>query len=433
MEIPGVDSILHKSIREVWEPTERSGSWDLASAFDAIPGKFELGRFPEALRQLDKIPLNALQRSQAMRWWYLRGETYTGMEQSRQAFECYDQALTIATEASDLDSIVLLATSAGGALYDCQASTSAIDYYEVALDAWHAKAAEQIHPRPEPEVTLMTNLCRQLWIVGRFEDAQNKLAPALTLAMRARGVTHTPALDRMTANGLWMLSLILRSASDMRDGDGGYLNTAIRRMRQAATLKRRLGTSDYEMARLYIQLAELYLDLAEVHRLYGTEAAARPMRDQGFHYADTASEYLKPTTDTAAKRMAQMTLLRDTIMSLRPQRALPNELNEIESALTHIEHEAAALNDTFGVAKAATLRGEWLLFLGKPDMAREALEQAIAGLQTEGQGMATRAERLLRRVTNEPPPGGRWRPSGGPIPERLEDPGSFDLDDDARN
>lgn len=430
MEIPGVDSILYTSAREVWHD-EHSPASEPVRRFDAIRRKVETEQFDQAMASLHQIPLADLQRSEHMRWRYLRGKAYRGLDLWQDAFTNIEEALRIATDAHDLRSVIVLAIEAGDALYDGKRTEDALTYYEIALDAWRQLSAGVTHPRAEPEVTLMTNLSRQFWMLGRFEEAHNKLAPALTLVTSARGVRHSNELDRMTANGLWMLGLIHRSRSDDRDGDGGYLHDAIKRMRKAEIVKKRIGTPDYLLARLYIQIAELYLDLAEVHQHYGVADSARRVYDSAFNYATKASEFLAPTRDEAAKLLARLTLLRHAIMRLsRPERALPNELQQIELALSEIEYEGANIKDKFVLAKAATLRGEWLLLLGNPEKARESLLWAIDGFQTEGKGMATRTNRLLRRITNEPPPGGRWRPSGGPMPILLKD---LDLDDDALN
>jgi hypothetical protein len=230
--------------------------------------------------------------------------------------------------------------------------------------------------------------------------------------MYKRGVPHTDYLRRKTADALWTLALVLRSQSDMRDGGANLLRTALKRMNKAVGIYELVSTDDAQVGRIHVQIAELYIDLAEIHLQRRADESARHMRLEALNHAQTAVDFLKYTDNAAGKTLPELTLLRHSITQ-RADRAAVLELHEFEAELLRLERVGAQIHDEILSAKAATLRGEWLLWLGDPDPARAALLLALVGFQSNGMGMATRAQRLLRRANDPIPPDTHRRASGG--------------------
>lgn len=408
MDLPGVHSILFKPASEVW-PGEQRPSLELTRLIDGLPGYFQLGKLTEARESLDQIARFELQPSQTMRLHFWQGELFVEKKDLSQAFAFYDMALGIATDSSDFDSIIELTLAAAGAVYGLLRYRDALMYYEIALDTWRNKAPDVSTRRLDTETMLQNFIGRQKWEIGEFEGAQQILARVLPKALRAPQAARTPRLKIETANALWMLGLTLRAQSDMRDGDEGYLRIALRRMRKAVGLYEQIGIDANILGRFDIQIAEVYLDLAELHLQRGAEEAARAMRNQGLAHVNQAKEYLTLAGDSAADALARITDLRARVMRPSATESVQS-IDEIEATLTEIEHVAAALNDRILIAKAATLRAEWLMALGENEKARDALLWALKGFNPDGMGMATRAQRLLRRLNASINPGGLSNP-----------------------
>lgn len=396
MEIPGIDSILFKTASVTWD-SEAKPSVDLIRLIDAIPGKLDAGNFDDVVKLLGQIARFALEPSQEMRVLFLKGRLLSDMQDYAQAYQMYEKSLDVAEQHADLDSQITLTDLAGLMMYGLTRFREAVAYYQKALALWHKRKTQIPEPRPDPEIHFGGRIGIAQWHVGDFDDARAMLARVLTLALYKSGVPPTSYLYTATGDSLWSLALVLRSQSDMHDGGVGYLHTALRRMKRAITCFEHVGTDAVNMGRLHIQIAEIYLDLAEIHLLRGVRESARPMRLEALNYVQSAASYLNPSEDAAGKLLAQLTLLRHAI-TRRLDRDAALELREFEEELLHVEREAARIGDAIISAKAATLRGEWLLWLGDPDSARAALLLALAGFQSNGMGMATRAQRLLRRA-----------------------------------
>jgi len=404
MDMSGIDSILFKPASEVW-PGEQMPSPELMRLIDGLPRLFELGKYAEARESLEQIARFELQPSQTMRLHYWEGELMVVHKDTAQAFAFYEMALGIALDASDFDSVIELTLASAGKVHALQQFRDALTYYQIALDTWH-KLAPDATTRPlDTEITLQTFIVRQMWEIGEFDQAQPRLAHILPLALRAPRAARTMQLLKQTANALWMLGLTLRSQSDMRDGDEGYLRTATRRMRRAVHLYEQVGVEAINLGRFDVQIAEIYFDLAELHLQRHAAEAARAMYNQGLAYVNQATDYLTLSGDKAADVLARLTRLRASVMLPGATKSWQS-IDEIETTLTEIERDAADQKDRILVAKAATLRAEWLMALGDNEKARESLLWALKGFNPDGMGTATRAQRLLRRITASDDPDG---------------------------
>jgi len=372
--------------------------------FDEADLAIELEHIEEAKDVLNKIARHEKQPSQEMRMLHRYGNLLTNMNAQtnmntlNQAYEYYDMALDVAEDHNDIDSQIELTWLTGLMRYGDLRFQEALAHYQEALDLWHERAKQLAHPSIEPEVKLRADIGVQYWSIGEFDEAQGTLARALVIAMNRRREHRSNDLCREMASALWTLILVFRSQSDMLDGDANYLRTALRRSKTATQLFKSVSTPDVNMARFYVQVAEVYLDLAELHLQRGSHSAARQMRHEGFMLATQASEFLSPTNDTAAKLLAELTLVRHSIQG-QSTRAAVKTMRDIEAWLTSIEQTAADIRDHLVSAKAATVRAEWLLSFGDAAMARQALMLALQGFNQGGMGMATRAQRLLRRIT----------------------------------
>lgn len=423
MKIPGVHSILYEHASAVWE-TEQAPDPELVASFEAAQQAIVDDNFAEAERLLARIGKHDLLPSQEMRRLYLLGMFFSDQRDYGQAYLFYDKALDIAINHGDFYSRLLLTYLAGLVLYGSMKNHEAIEYYQEALDLWRAYSRTMFHPPIDPNITLLDALGKSQWNIGQFEEAHGTLARIVVITQNRRNAFHEQYLSQLFASSLWTLALVLRSQSDKCDGDVNHIRTALRRAKKAVGIFRGLGAAQVQIGRFHVQIAELYLDLAELHFLRGRRSAARGMYHEGYNNAQRAAEILELTTDDAGKLLAKLTLLRHDIMEQTPREALL-AVRETESRLIAIERAAADLGDAFISAKAATLRGEWLLALGDKDSAREALSLAIKGFQSNGSGMATRAERLLRQINNAnvpPSQGARGvsrRPRPGPIRDKT--------------
>ncbi len=396
MGIPGVDTILFKPARVVW-PGERVPSEERARQFDQIPHMLDLGQFDEVASQLNKTASFELEPSQRMRLHFLRGQLCSDRQIYDQAYQAYRHALDIAHEYEDLDSQITLTDLSGLMMYGLMRHREALVHYQEALDLWYQRAAQLSQPRAEPEVKFRERIGTVQWHVGDIDDARTTLARALTVALYKRGVPHTDFIQSRSARALWTLGLTLRSQSDMRDGSVGHLRTAFKRLKRAGVLFEDANTEQENLGRLYVQIAEVYLDLAEIHLQRDAAEAARPMRSEALKYVREAAVLLRDADSRAGKLLPELTLLRYEITRQLNRTAI-QEAAEFEVKLLGIEYEAADIGDKVISAKAATLRGEWCLWLGDPAPAREVLLLALVGFQHDNMGMATRAQRLLRRA-----------------------------------
>ncbi len=418
MGIPGVDTILETPAKKVW-PGEHEPTKEFARLFDEIPHLLELGWYGEVTERLDQITASdTLEPSQTMRLHYLQGWLLSDMQDYRQAFQFYRQACEIAEDHGDLDSQITLVDHCGLMLYGQMRHRDATLYYQEALGLWRTRAAQLLKPRAEPEVKFYERIGATQWNTGDFDEARVTLARGLTIALYKPGIPRTDFIRDRAARALWTLGMTLRSQSDMRDGDISLLRLARKRLKQASELFALVGQEQENVGRLHIQIAELELDLAEIYLHRGADAAARGHRDAARQHMRFAAELTTDADRPAAKLLPELTMLRYDITRNLNRSAVRNTLG-FASRLQDIEQRAEAIDDAVISGKAATLRGEWCLWLGDSDQARAALLLAITDFGSNNMGMATRAQRLLRH-SNEPirPPDGpnRQRRSGGPIP-----------------
>jgi tetratricopeptide (TPR) repeat protein len=409
MKIPGVNSILYMRAKVIW-PGEHRPSTELMQLIDDVTELMQLldekpdettpESFEEAVAILFQIEQFQLAPSQMMRFLFLRGQLLTESHEYARAYEQYYDALCIADDHEDLDSRILLANLAGRMMYGLMRNQDALAYYQEALDVWRIRAEQLAKPRTEPEVKFQERIGTVKWLLGEVDDARATLARTLTTALYKRGVPHTKFLRKTTADALWSLGLSLRSQSDLGDGGINLLRTAIKRTKKAAKIYKAVGTYNTNMGRLYIQIAELYLDLAEMHLLHGNDKAAHRMRKNALRYLAHASSFVEPAIDVSGVLLVKLTRLRHMITT-RPERNVARVSQTFENELLQIKRQAVRGNDGITLAKMATLQGEWLLWLSRPEPARAALLEALRHFRDDGMGMATRAQRLLRR-TNSP-------------------------------
>lgn len=396
MDIPGVDTVLFQTAAEGW-PGEAAPSEELAHLFDTIPHMLEVYRFDDIATQLDEIARNTLEPSQTMRLHFLQGELMTARRDYDQAFQFYGQALDIAEEHQDLDSQITLIDHLALIRYAQMRNRESLDLYEAALAHWRERAQQLLQPRAEPEVKFLERIGATQWAIGELDLARKTLARCLTIAMYKRDVPHTDFILDRTARAIWTLTLTLRSLSDMSDGSLSYLHIALRRIRRAGDIHRQLGVDQEQMGRLHVRAAEMYLDLVEIHLQRESENEASAMRDQALAHVREAVELLKFTDSRTARLLPELTLLRCDITRRLSRKSL-KLTREFEARLLGIELEAADIGDRVLLSKAATLRGEWCLWIGDPDPAIAALKQAIAGFEEDNKGEVTRALRLYRRA-----------------------------------
>lgn len=420
MPLHGIQMIVKQSASVVW-PNEPPASPELVALFDALPVLFDLEskREPEIRGILDRIKGDYLQPSLDLRRLYWSGRLFQMRGDHKQAFIFFSHARDIATDHNQVAWKLELSHCMATEQYDTLNSANALDMYREMLGIWENAAPNKIERRLDTEIQIRAFICRQEWYIGEFDAAHGNLARVLTKAMDVRGTQQSPELRKEIANALWDLALALRSDSDLADGNLDMLNQASRRMQKARGIFKSIGVDHYVLARIDIQVADIYYDIAELHLQRNSGEAARAMRDRGEDIAREARETLVDTDDAAAPLLEQIVSLRPHIMwpkSAAPAkraRQLTNE--EIETRLMDIERQSAALKDNFLIAKAATLRADWLMMLGEWDKARIALELAIEGFGENGKGMATRAERLMRQL---PPAHKPERHYGGGDPER---------------
>lgn len=398
MNIPGIDSIILCSASVVW-PDEPPPAEHLVGRFDGIPAKLKLGRFDDVSKDLIEIARSNLQPSQTVRLLSLQADLLTESEEYGQAYQLYYRALEVAESYGDVPTEVLLMLYCGLMLYGQMRHYEAIIHYEEALALWRAWVRLNPKPSDDTEVAIYGLIAETQWSTGQFDTAIGTVARALTAARREDETPATPELRDATASALWTLGLALRSQSDMADGDFSLLDTALDRMQEALTLYQRDGASADNIGRLLIQMSEIRLDQAELHLLHGRPGKARTAREHAEHDAKLARDFLQQTINQPGQLLPELTLLRCEISRLPDPDAILH-MKEFESRLCDIEREGEEIHDGAILAKAAMLRGEWLLWLDDPEPARKALLTALGDMQPNNLGLATRVQRLLRR-TNE--------------------------------
>ena len=403
MKIPGIDTILYRRAHDVWSGEDRPPD-ALVRLLEEVPYKIELGRFDDADAMLQQIATFDLQLSQVMRMRFLMGQLASDRKVRLydQAYQHYHEALRIAEERGDLDSRITLVDHTGRMKYGLLKNQDALDDYKQALALWRVRAEQIAKPRAEPEVRYLERIGTLQWCLGSFDDAQATLARTLTLALRAPRIRLTDYMRRTTAGALWSLALALRSQSDMSEGSMNTLETALKRMTKAVEFFKFASTSDAETGRLHVQIAELYLDRAEILLLNGDDDPECLWLRHASKHIKRAAEFLIPADDEYGALLVDLTRLRRLITRRRDGRSAW-DTRKFQAELQRIRAAGERLEDGFILAKAATLQGEWLLWQGDVASARLALRDAFVHFQDEGMGMATRAQRLLRRANSAMP------------------------------
>jgi tetratricopeptide (TPR) repeat protein len=401
MKIYGLDSILYASFSVVW-PNEPPPNPLSVTQFEVAASLLQQGKWDEIEAILDQLDQMQLLPSQRMRVDFLRGERRAGQHEWHMAQRHYVEAFVKAERAGDFNSMLSLLMDEAKTWHDLLDYAQAKEYYQSALDAWHEHTAHLLDTPIEPEITFVTYLSRQEMLLGEFDEAHARLALAITALMRNRTVAHNDEITRMHGNALWTLGLVMRSQSDMLDGQSHYLYPALRRFKRAAELYSRVGELDSHMGRLYIQLAETYLDLTELHVLHGSDAFMRT-RQEANNYVTAAIDFLKHAdNDPHGQILARLASLRWRIT--RPIDAALND-RAFEDDIAQLEQDMKAdsdlLSDRGLAANAASLRAEWYLLQGNYVDAKSMLAWAISGFsQHGGLGMATRTRRLQRRIAS---------------------------------
>ncbi len=396
MNIPGIDSIILCSASVVW-PGEPAPAEHLVGRFDGIPPKLKLGRFDEVSSDLADIAGSNLEPSQTVRLLTLQADLLTESEDYGQAYQLYLQAMQLAENYGDIPTEVLLMLHSGLMLYGQTKHYEAIIHYEEALALWRAWIRLNPVSSDDAVVAILGLIAETQWSTGQFDAAIGTVARALTAARRQDDAPIAPALRDVTASALWILGLALRSQSDMADGSFNLLNSALDHMQEGLKLYQQDGAYADNIGRLLLQMSEIRLDLAELHLQHGRQGKARIAREHAERDAQTARDFLQQTINQPGQLLPELTLLRCEITRPTDPDAILH-LREFESRLGDIEHEAEEIHDGAILAKAAMLRGEWLLWLDDPEPARKALLIALKDLQPNNMGLATRAQRLLRRA-----------------------------------
>jgi hypothetical protein len=84
----------------------------------------------------------------------------------------------------------------------------------------------------------------------------------------------------------------------------------------------------------------------------------------------------------------------------------PREIRTIQAEFDALEHDPVMRRYVLLQAKELSLRAEWLMGLQDWEPARTALSLALERFAANGVGMATRAQRLLRRLNASSDPYG---------------------------
>lgn len=418
MHVVGINAIVFMQAGVVW-PGEIPPSDELARLFNALPKVSSL-EDPEkikmaldAITRWDNQPDHALQPSQNVRRQYWTGEFMAQNSDLKQAAAFFEDGLTLIEHhhPEDYDTRIEFHYQLATILNNNLQSRDALEHFRLAFELLHKRNPEPETRNPATYSQLANCIGRQYWNLADFELARSYFSRTITTVRGTPSGRQTMDLLREHANAFWMLGLMLRGQSDQADGDPSLLNTALKRMRNAYPLYERVGLPDYNLARFDIQISEVYFDLAETHQAIGADEAARAMLNRGRPLAERAVEFIKYADDPAGRLLAELARLRFDVMRTMTQ----SSKQRIAVRLNDIELQGADIPDRFVLAKAATLRGDWLIRLGEFEKAQMALQHAIDGFGENGKGMATRAERLMRQL---PPAHDPEEGYGGADPER---------------
>ena len=381
-------------------PSESNPAPEVVAIFEVVEREFALEKpdLDTIEAELAKLNFRELLPSQEMRRTYLLGRLISDRRRYVDASEFYVRSFEVAEAGHDLASQVWLAMHAGLMAYGSQQNELAVKWYSDALDRWQVYEQQLEKPCITTEAMIQRYLADPLWLLGRFDEAHAAVARAVALAFFRSRVTRGAYMEELGASALWTLALVLRSQSDQRDGDAELIRQALRRAKKAAKLYRRLHPADVNLARFYVQVAELYLDLTELHlqRASGVSPAARAMYREALNHLSVAFHYARKANNSMAELLARVTQARAMVMCMHG--LAPWVMSDIEAALQRIERHKAAEKDSVLLAKAATVRAEWMLNREDLNQASEFARRAIEGFGEQGRGMATRAERLLRRI-----------------------------------
>lgn len=407
MSIPGVNSILYQPGSVIW-PGEQSPSEQLLELISAMNGVIELDYAFDLAPEVTMMGRMKLEPSQDMRLRYFQGYLLRDNSESRdfgQAYHVFRQALDIAEQYGDLDSQVVLLNQMALMRYGMGLHSEALPHYQQALARWQRRALQLTDPPVEPELYFRERLAVTQFSVGAFDAAAGSLARVLTIANQQLNQPHSAYRTETTAKALWTLGLLHRAQSDMHDGSESLLLSAIAAMRETVNLFNVVGAHEHDISRIHIQWAETLLDLSDFYLQNEQDAKARDARGKALRHIATAKsvQNFSNSDDISGRSLTALALLRHQITRLPDAEAL-REIDDFDAQLSAISLNAERQKMTAIVGKAAALRGEWLLWLGDAPHAREAFFQALAELQANNSGEATRIKRLLRRSNDDSRP-----------------------------
>ena len=407
MSIPGVDSILYQPGTAVW-PGELPPSGQLLELISAMNGVIELDYAFDLTPEVTLMGRMKLEPSQDMRLHYYQGYLLRDNSVSRdfeQAYHLFRQALDIAEQYGDLDSQVVLLDQLALMRYGMGQHSEALPLYQQALAHWQNRMLQLTDPPVEPELHFRERLAIAQFSVGAFDAAAGSLARVLTIANQHLDQPQSAYCSETIAKALWTLGLLHRAQSDIQDGSESLLHSAIAAMRETVDLFNEVGAHEYDISRIHIQWAETLLDLSDFYLQNGQDAKARDARGEALRHITTAEsvQNFSNSDDISGRSLTALARLRHHITRLPDAEAI-REIDDFDAQLTAISTFAERKKMTAIVGKAAALRGEWLLWLGDAPHAREAFLQALAELQANNSGEATRMNRLLRRSNDDSRP-----------------------------
>lgn len=408
MSIPGVNSVLYQPGTVVW-PGEQKPSERLVELIEAMNGVIELDYAFDLQPEVDEMARMELKMdlepSQQMRLRYFQGYLLRDNSESRdygQAYQLFRQALDVAEQYGDLDSQVVLLDQLALMQYGMGQQSEALPLYQQALARWQNRTLQLTDPSVEPELHFRERLATTQFSVGAFDAAAGSLARVLTIANQLLDEPQSAYRSETIAKALWTLGLVHRAQSDIQDGSESLLLSAIAAMRETVNLFNEVGAHEYDIARIHIQWAETLLDLSDLYLQNEQDAKARDTRGKALRHITTARsvQNYSNADDISGRSLTAMALLRHQITRLPDAEAI-REIDDFDAQLTAISLYAGRKKMPTVVGKAAALRGEWLLWLGDAPHAREAFLQALAELQANNSGEATRIKRLLRRSNDD--------------------------------
>jgi tetratricopeptide (TPR) repeat protein len=415
MGIPGIDSILYQPASVVW-PGEQPPHGRLAKLIDILTDNIERDVITNGDQKLvDEMASMALTPSQTMRLHYFQAYLLRERQPNRAykaAYTVFGDALDIVENYArahdgeyppDLDSQFVLMDQLAVMHYGLMRHRDAIDHYEMTLDLWRQREAQIIRPRAEPEAHLHGCIAASQFAIGEFDAAQGSVARVLTIARERPDIPQTRYLREVTASALWTLGLIHRAQSDQRDGDESLLLAALKCLQEALRIFKRVGAHEFNAGRIRVQITETACDLSEFYLRRGQDTKVRNVGQKALATGLAARDIMRHADDPSGRLLIELALMRCEITRL-PSDAAIREADDFHRRLLEIERKARRIPDAMVSAKAATLRGQWCLWLGDAPHAREAFLPALAGMQPDNAGETTRLYRLLRRSNTEPQP-----------------------------